>query len=143
MCPARPLSRLQFLQRPDVRELEHVLSRAALRALNDLTRAGRWIAIEVRHLGVLGQAQAVARVAAPAVSLPLAAGAAEDEALDAAAAGLGLREATEAFQRRWIAASLERHGGQVARAAREAGMDRSNFHRLARRLGVLGEQRGA
>jgi anaerobic nitric oxide reductase transcription regulator len=33
-------------------------------------------------------------------------------------------------------AALARHGGSMSAAAREAGMDRSNFHRLARRLGV-------
>ena len=54
--------------------------------------------------------------------------------------GEGLRAATDAFQRRWIDAALGRHGGAMAAAAREAGMDRSNFHRLAVRLGV--NQRG-
>ena len=51
-------------------------------------------------------------------------------------AGLGLREATERFQRQWIEQALKRHGGAMAAAAREAGMDRSNFQRLAKRLGV-------
>jgi len=50
--------------------------------------------------------------------------------------GLGLREATERFQRQWIEQALRRHGGAMAAAAREAGMDRSNFLRLAKRLGV-------
>jgi anaerobic nitric oxide reductase transcription regulator len=50
--------------------------------------------------------------------------------------GQTLREATDAFQRAWIEAVLVRHGGSMAAAARAAGMDRSNFHRLARRLGV-------
>lgn len=54
-------------------------------------------------------------------------------------AGGTLREATDEFQRRWIEAALARHGGAYAAAAREAGMDRSNFHRLARRLGVAPE----
>lgn len=53
-----------------------------------------------------------------------------------AASGAGLREATEAFQRAWIEAALARHGGALAGAAREARMDRSNFLRLARRLGL-------
>jgi anaerobic nitric oxide reductase transcription regulator len=122
----------------NVRELEHVLSRAALRAINDPVRSGRWVAIEVRHLGVLGSATAVPP--APA-ALPepaaLPGTTPSHAALEHSGPALGLRAATDAFQRRWIAASLQRHGGQLARAAREAGMDRSNFHRLARRLGVL------
>nr|WP_028312008.1 nitric oxide reductase transcriptional regulator NorR [Derxia gummosa] len=48
----------------------------------------------------------------------------------------GLRAATDAFQRQWIAAALARHGNNYAAAAREAGMDRGNFHRLASRLGI-------
>jgi anaerobic nitric oxide reductase transcription regulator len=50
--------------------------------------------------------------------------------------GQSLREATEAFQRQWLQALLARHGGVAAAAAREAGVDRSNFHRLLRRLGL-------
>jgi len=79
--------------------------------------------VEPRHLGL-----------APSMSVPAAP---VVEAAIEAAPGVGLREATEDFQRRWIEACLARHGGRISRAAAEAGMDRSNFHRLARRLGVL------
>ena len=48
-----------------------------------------------------------------------------------------LREATEEFQRQWLRASLARHNAHLSNAAREAGMDKSNFHRLLRRLGVM------
>ncbi|HEX2011323.1 MAG TPA: nitric oxide reductase transcriptional regulator NorR, partial [Roseateles sp.] len=107
----------------NVRELEHLVSRAALRALAEQGRGGRWIAIEPRHLA-LGDG------AAPSgTPVPVLAG-------SAAAPGQGLREATELFQRQWLEAALTRHGGAMAAAAREAGMDRSNFLRLARRLGL-------
>ena len=49
-----------------------------------------------------------------------------------------LRAATEAFQRRWLEDLLQRHAGHLSNAAREAGMDRSNFHRLLRKLGLRG-----
>ena len=112
----------------NVRELEHVLSRAALRAVNERGRDARWIAVEPRHIAL----QPSLVPAAPAVpAVPLVMPTADD------AAEMGLREATDAFQRQWIATSLARHGGHISRAARDAGMDRSNFHRLARRLGVL------
>lgn len=52
-----------------------------------------------------------------------------------------LRAATEAFQRQWLADLLRRHPGSMAAAAREAGMDRSNFHRLIRKWGLTGPRR--
>jgi anaerobic nitric oxide reductase transcription regulator len=76
---------------------------------------------------------------------PAAAGAAPGgpEAAVSLVPGQTLREATDAFQRAWIEATLARHGASMAAAAREAGMDRSNFHRLARRLGLAAGRRGA
>lgn len=52
-----------------------------------------------------------------------------------------LREATEAFQRQWLEALLRRHPHSMASAAREAGMDRSNFHRLIKKWGLSGDRR--
>ncbi|WP_066341660.1 nitric oxide reductase transcriptional regulator NorR [Azohydromonas lata] len=149
-----PASRTLLLQQSwpgNVRELEHLVSRAALRARMEAGK-GRWVAIEPRHL--LGDVAAGAALSPPL--LPVAAAneaagaefqartAADAEPADAAAApGMGLREATDAFQRRWLQASLARHGGSMSAAAREAGMDRSNFHRLVRRLGLpAGPRRG-
>lgn len=105
----------------NVRELEHLLSRAALRALSEQGRGGRWIGIGPRDLAL------------KAVGGPLAMADIENPLGD----GLGLREATEAFQRRWVEAALVRHQGSLARAAQEAGMDRSNFHRMVRRMGLV------
>ncbi|RZI80552.1 MAG: nitric oxide reductase transcriptional regulator NorR [Rubrivivax sp.] len=109
----------------NVRELEHTISRAALRALSSPVKAGRWVAIEPEHLALNGLA--------PNTTL---ADAAPDESDPATTVrpGQGLREATEAFQRRWVQEALARHGGSMAQAAREAGMDRGNFHRLVKRL---------
>ncbi|MCO5977826.1 nitric oxide reductase transcriptional regulator NorR [Ideonella oryzae] len=111
----------------NVRELEHVISRAALRAVAEQGRTARWVGIEPRHLGDLPTLAGL-----PLSPAPLAGPAWADEA----AAGPSLREATDAFQRQWLQALLARHGGVAAAAAREAGMDRSNFHRLLRRLGL-------
>nr|WP_232539984.1 nitric oxide reductase transcriptional regulator NorR [Azohydromonas aeria] len=134
LSPASKALLLQQAWPGNVRELEHLVSRAALRARMEPGK-GRWIAVEPRHLlgEAAGAALSPARAPADAVS-----GAAVPDALpgrDAAAAPT-LREATDAFQRRWIAEALARHGGSMAAAAREAGMDRANFHRLARRLGL-------
>src|SRR5690606_33587514 len=82
----------------NVRELEHLLSRAALRALSAQGRAGRWIGIGLAELGLGAEAQAGAPQAARAAS-----GTAQG------LGDLGLREATEDFQRRWIQAALVQH----------------------------------
>jgi len=55
-----------------------------------------------------------------------------------------LRRRLEEFQRRAILASVARHRGNWAAAARELGLHRSNLHHLARRLGLLdGERDGS
>jgi anaerobic nitric oxide reductase transcription regulator len=134
LTPAAKSSLLAHHWPGNVRELEHVLSRAALRAFNEQGRGVRWVAIEPRHLALDVQLPTSADV-------PLSKPAASDDHVPLVEAeGTTLRDATDAFQRRWIEASLARHGGRMSRAAQDAGMDRSNFHRLARRLGVVSER---
>jgi anaerobic nitric oxide reductase transcription regulator len=117
----------------NVRELEHVLARAALRALG-----------EREPLSSLEQHQTVIRIRAdhlqlqpdgpPAGGVPVA-GAARDSVREAVPQQ-GLREATEAFQRQRILATLDAQGGNWAATARALEMDAGNLHRLARRLGL-------
>ncbi|WP_119155332.1 nitric oxide reductase transcriptional regulator NorR [Caldimonas tepidiphila] len=126
LSPAAKSVLLQQSWPGNVRELEHVVSRAALRARAEQGREARWLAIEPRHLGLTADE-------APSSSPPAA--------TEVQAAGQTLREATEDFQRRWIDAALARHDGCFAAAARDAGMDRSNFHRLARRLSAAAKPR--
>ena len=121
-----PAAKAWLQQQPwpgNVRELEHVISRAALRVVGEQGRAARWVRIEPRHLGEAAPAATAGPAPLPGLSMP-------------GPAGQSLREATEAFQRQWLQALLARHGGVAAAAAREAGVDRSNFHRLLRRLGL-------
>ncbi len=130
----------------NVRELEHLISRAALRALAAQTasgRGGRWIAIEAEHLGLSAQEPMATGIAPEKESFvdaemerPESNSGLEEK--QGQVEGQGLREATDAFQRRWIEAAIARHGGAMAAAARDAGMDRSNFLRLAKRLGIRG-----
>jgi anaerobic nitric oxide reductase transcription regulator len=124
LAPAASAALLAHDWPGNVRELEHLISRAALRAWSEPGRGGRWTAIEARHLGLAAAEPAAAPPPlAEAFAPPIA-------------AGSGLREATEAFQRQWIEQALLRHQGSMAAVAREAGMDRSNLLRLARRLQV-------
>ncbi len=121
----------------NVRELEHVISRASLRAFREQGRNARWTAIEPRHLALDGAG------ATPAIQSPQSTPAPSDGDGDGGRPTVGggtLRDATEAFQRTWLTAALARHNGHVADAAREAGVDRSNFHRTLRKLGVQPEK---
>jgi anaerobic nitric oxide reductase transcription regulator len=93
----------------NVRELEHVLMRGALRAA---THPGQnsWIVIEPEDLNVFSE-------------IPTSA---END----------LQEATNQFQRRLIQRTLVQTEQNYAEAARLLGVDRSNLHRIARRLGI-------
>ena len=51
-------------------------------------------------------------------------------------AGLGLRAATDLFQRQLIEQTLAAHDGNWAASARALELDGGNLHRLARRLGL-------
>jgi two-component system response regulator GlrR len=53
----------------------------------------------------------------------------------------GRRRALEGFEKAFIRALLDLHGGKVAVAARAAGIDRVYLYRLMRRHGVTGEAR--
>lgn len=124
LTPASKAALLAHAWPGNVRELEHVLSRAALRAVSEQRPQARWLAIEPRHLLLEPlPAQGPSGVA--------------PEPLRPWAPGQTLKAATESFQRDWVQAAVARHGGNLTRAAAEAGMDRSNFHRLLRRLGCL------
>ncbi|MDH6590484.1 transcriptional regulator with GAF, ATPase, and Fis domain [Variovorax sp. TBS-050B] len=133
LSPAAKSALLAHRWPGNVRELEHVISRASLRAFTEQRRGARWTAIEPHHLALEAAAAGAASVpAAPADAAPVAPAA--QPALPPP--GVTLREATAAFQRAWLADALARHRGHVANAAREAGMDRSNFHRMLRKLGI-------
>jgi anaerobic nitric oxide reductase transcription regulator len=106
----------------NVRELEHLIGRAVLRAL-----------------AASGEARPrILTVGPPALELPLAANPdapSGPETTRTPVAG-DLRKAVEDFQRRQIAASLERYAGSWTEAARALGLDRANLNRLAKRLGL-------
>jgi DNA-binding NtrC family response regulator len=57
--------------------------------------------------------------------------------------GLNLHDAREQFERQYLAAQLERHGGNISRAARAIGMERASLHRKLRAVGVLTPMKGA
>ena len=108
----------------NIRELEHVISRAALKALSRGAGRNDIVTLEAALLDL--DADAAAPLAPPP----------EAAAAPTPTAEGPLRDAVDACQRQCIAAALARHGGNWAQAARALDVDASNLHKLARRLGL-------
>ncbi|MDQ8032228.1 nitric oxide reductase transcription regulator [Bordetella genomosp. 1] len=116
----------------NVRELEHEISRAALKVVS--RGAGRneivTLPADLFDLdGAFDGESAAARAdgggrPAPGVAPP------------AISPATPLREAVDAFQRDWIRQALQARDGNWSQAARQLGLDPSNLHKLARRLGL-------
>ena len=49
---------------------------------------------------------------------------------------LAKQDLVEEFERRYIRALLEEHGGNISAAARAAGIDRMSIHKILHRLGL-------
>ena len=114
----------------NVRELENVISRGVLRAAQRKTERAGPLLIGVESLDLepaerSGPAPALSDAAAPSgpITPPPS-----------------LTERVEAFRRREILAAVARHRGNWAAAARELGLHRSNFHHVAKRLGIRKER---
>jgi DNA-binding NtrC family response regulator len=60
----------------------------------------------------------------------------EPESETVAEGGRPLREILEEYERRVIERALQRHGGTMAAAARELGVERSHLYKKVRSLGV-------
>ena len=108
----------------NIRELEHVISRAALKTLSRGAGRNDIVTLEAALLDL--DAEAAAPLAPPP----------EAAAAPTPTAEGPLRDAVDACQRQCIAAALARHGGNWAQAARALDVDASNLHKLARRLGL-------
>jgi anaerobic nitric oxide reductase transcription regulator len=123
----------------NVRELEHLVGRSALKALAGLAKRPRIVSLTAAHFDLPAQP---ARAAEASSGLATAAGVADgaSASIDTqpAAPPVDLRASMEAHQRQRIEASLARHHGNWASAARELGLHRANLVRLAKRLGLRG-----
>jgi len=107
----------------NVRELEHLLSRAALRAMSMQTDNRGTVILKPEHLGLDTDI-------APAVEAFL------PENIESEDSGLPMKEALDQYQRQLIEQRLHEYDGNQAAAARSLGVNRSNFHRLLKRLGL-------
>ena len=121
LSPAAELALCHYPWPGNVRELEHVISRAALRAAS---RAGNNAILTLEP-----DALALEPHQPPAFAANLVVPQAETT-------NLPLKTATDAFQRKLIRQQLAQDGDNWAASARALGLDASNLHKLARRLGL-------
>jgi len=105
-----------------VRELAHLLSRAALKAVAKQGNTAKTVIIDTSHLDIGSMEAAPAEMEQPKKAPP--------------EIKTSLKEAVDLFQREVIEDSLKRHDSNLASAGRELGISRSNFYRLLTRLGI-------
>ena len=108
----------------NIRELEHVISRAALRAVSHGARRSDMVTLEPAHLD-LDIALPVQGSSAPPVSAT-----GDEVSLQP------LKLAVESYQRQLIRHSLDLCVHNGAEVARRLELDPSNLHKLAKRLGM-------
>ena len=124
LAPDAETTLLRYPWPGNVRELEHVISRAALKALSRGARPTDIVTLDAHLLDLEG-------TATPAITtIPASPGAA------VADTPLSLKNQVEQCQREALRQALARHHHNWAAAARDLGLDPSNLHKLARRLGL-------
>lgn len=123
----------------NVRELEHVIGRAALRAISRGAGRSEIVTLEPAHLDL-----DIAPSDPPVTdAVSMASGHAEHSLSrrlpDVATLGdLALKPALDAYQRQLVRQALAHCKDNWAAAARALDIDPSNLHKLARRLGMKG-----
>jgi anaerobic nitric oxide reductase transcription regulator len=114
----------------NIRELEHVVSRAAIKAVSRGASRAAIVTLEAQLLDLEG-------VAAPAaVPTPPVVQAADGVPGSSLGVAVTLRDALDACRRDCITQALQAQRGNWVLAARQLGVDASNLHKLARRVGL-------
>lgn len=124
LAPAAESALLDYAWPGNVRELEHVISRAAIKALGHGARRDDIVTLEPEWLDL-----------PHAGALKVASGQ-ESEFEARADVAQPLRSQVESAQRRAIRQALAACDGNWSSAAQRLGVDPSNLHKLARRLGI-------
>ncbi len=124
------INQLQAYSWPgNIRELEHVISRSALRARSEQT--GPMITIKANHCPMIvetdNHASLKTQNIAPTEITPQTSGDISQQKMN---------DAISSFQRKLIAERLAAHNQNWSEAARSLGLDRGNLHRVAKRLNM-------
>jgi len=111
----------------NIRELEHLLSRAALKSATVENRQANFITISLDYLDIVpGPPKQPNGPQANTVIKPLA----------QPAGPIDFKATVDAFQRQLIQQQMAVQQGNKAATARMLGLDRGNFHRLLKRLAI-------
>lgn len=105
----------------NIRELDHALSRAMIRALSSGQDARHIIELDMQHL----EHDVIAGAEREATQVPVS-----------VCAEKSLRRAVDDYKRELISQRLQEHAGNRAATARSLGVDRGNFVRQMQRLGL-------
>lgn len=112
----------------NVRELEHVISRAAIKALSRGAQRHDIMTLDCRLLDLEPPEQDYNGVSLAAAK--------QDRGLLASIKGMGMKEAVQYFQKVIILRELQLQKGSWSKTARVFGLDPSNLHKLAQKLGI-------
>ena len=111
----------------NIRELEHVISRAAIKALSRgaqrhdiITLDSRLLDLDVPDNGEAGLNEENR----------------QDRGLLQTVQGMPMKEAVKTFQRALIVREVQQQNGSWSATARAFGLDPSNLHKLAQKLGL-------
>jgi len=107
----------------NVRELENILSRAILKASQEIPQ-GKTIILYPIHMGL------------DFASYPQGMHSPESNNITTPKDDLSFREAVDSYKSMLIRRTIAKHKGNWAAAARDLGMHRSNLHNLAKRLNI-------
>ena len=109
----------------NIRELEHLLSRAALKSATQENRQADFITLSLAYLDIMPNQPK------PMSDIPF-------NTVTEQAAPIDFKSAVDEFQRQLIQQQLAKQQGNMAATARMLGLDRGNFHRLLKRLELSG-----
>jgi anaerobic nitric oxide reductase transcription regulator len=118
LAPAAELALLGYNWPGNIRELEHVISRAAIKALSQGAQRSDIVILQPELLDL---PQTIKTPLSPAPTILPA---------------QGLKEAVNQYQQQLILQALEQHQQCWSKAARALQLDASNLHKLAQRLGL-------
>ncbi len=108
----------------NIRELEHLLSRAALKAVSTTESPKNIVTIRCQHLDITINTE----------SLSLAV---DESKVVVIPTQKNLKMQIDEFQRQLITQKLAKYKGNKAKTALDLGLNRSNFHRLLKRLQIV------